>query len=172
VLRESLEALRSEAILRRYCAAGWAIPPFIIFSGKVLITSWYPGLSREWIIETSDNGWTTNELGVRWLKHFDVHTKERTIGAYRLLIVGGHKSHSNHEFHKYCEERKIITLYMPPHSSHLLQPLDVGCFVLLKRTYYTELDSWARYAVTQAKKEAFLPAFHIAFNKVNQRRIF
>ena len=80
-------------------------------------------------------------------------------------MVDGHESHSSHEFHKYCKEHKIITLCMPPHSSHLLQPLDVGCFAPLKRAYYTELDSWVRSAITQIKKETFLPAFRIAFNK-------
>jgi hypothetical protein len=152
-------------IIQGICAAGWAIPPFIIFSGKVFISSWYAGLPREWILETSFNGWTINELSVRWPKHFDAHTKDRTVGAYRLLIVDSHESHSSHEFHKYCEEHKIITLCMPPHSSHLLQPFDVWCFAPLKRAYYTELDSWARYAVTQVKKETFLLAFCIAFNK-------
>jgi hypothetical protein len=152
-------------IIQGICAAGWAIPPFIIFGGKVLISSWYPGLPRDWVIETSANGWTTNELGVKWLKHFDAHTKERTVGAYRLLIVDGHESHNSHQFHKYCEEQKIITLCMPPHSSHLLQPLDVGCFAPLKRAYSAEIDSWSRYSITQVKKETFLPAFHIAFNK-------
>ena len=91
-------------IIQGICAAGWAIPPFVIFGGKVLISSWYAGLPRDWVIETSDNGWTTNELGVRWLKHFDAHTKDRTVSVYRLLIVDGHESHSSYEFHKYCEE--------------------------------------------------------------------
>lgn len=152
-------------IIQGICAAGWAIPPFIIFSGKVLITSWYPGLPHDWIIETSPNGWTSNELALKWLKHFDAHTKERTVGAYRLLIVDSHESHNSYSFHKYCKEQKIIVLCMPSHSSHLLQPLDVGCFGPLKRAYYTEIDSWSRYSVTQVKKETFLPAFHIAFNK-------
>jgi hypothetical protein len=35
----------------------------------------------------------------------------------------------------------------------------------LKRAYYAEINSWARYSVTQVKKETFLPAFHIAFDK-------
>jgi hypothetical protein len=38
-------------------------------------------------------------------------------------------------FQQYCKENKIITLCMPPPSSHLLQPLDVGCFALLKVGY-------------------------------------
>jgi hypothetical protein len=102
---------------------------------------------------------------LKWLKHFDAHTKARTQGVYCLLIVDGHESHKSHEFHQYCKEQKIITLCMPPHSSHLLQPLDIGCFAPLKRAYYAEIDSWSRYSVMQVKKEAFLPAFRIAFNK-------
>ena len=83
---------------------------------------------------------------------------------YRLLIVDGHESHNNHEFHKYCEEQKIIVLCMPSHSSHLLQPLNVGCFAPLKRAYYKEIKGWSQYAKTQVKKETFLPAFYIAFS--------
>jgi hypothetical protein len=54
---------------------------------------------------------------------------------------------------------------MPPHSSHLLQPLDVGCFAPLKRAYGDEISGLARYGTKQIKKEAFLPAFKAAFEK-------
>ena len=146
-------------------AKGWAIPPFIIFPGKVLITSWFHNLPCDWIIEVSPNGWTSNKLGIAWLRHFNTHTKDRKLGAYRLLIVDGHESHSSHEFHKYCKEEKIIVLCMPAHSSHLLQPLDVGCFSPLKRAYGDEISSLARYGSKQIKKEAFLPAFKVAFER-------
>lgn len=152
-------------IIQGICAAGWTIPPFIIFSGRVLISSWYPGLPRDWVIDTSVNGWTTNEIGVKWLEHFNAHTKERTVGSYRLLIVDGHGSHNSYKFQKYCEAKKIAILCMPPHSSHLLQSLDLGCFAPLRRAYYAETDTWARYSVTQVKKVTFLPVFRIAFDK-------
>ena len=54
---------------------------------------------------------------------------------YRLLILDGHESHLNQGFKDYCLEHKILTLCMPPHSSHILQPLDVVCFSPLKRKY-------------------------------------
>ena len=79
--------------------------------------------------------------------------------------MDGHESHSSHEFHKYCKEEKIIVLCMPAHSSHLLQPLDVGCFSPLKRAYGDEISSLARYGSKQIKKEAFLPAFKVAFER-------
>jgi hypothetical protein len=99
------------------------------------------------------------------LKHFNTHTKARSVGAHRLLIIDGYKSYNSHEFHKYCKEEKIIVLYMPPHSSHLLQLLDVGCFSPLKRAYSNEISSLAQYGTKKIKKEAFLPAFKAAFKK-------
>ena len=56
-----------------------------------------------------------------------------------LLIIDGHESHKSLAFQDLCEENKIITLCMPPHSSHILQPLDVGCFAPLKRAYSKEI---------------------------------
>jgi hypothetical protein len=79
--------------------------------------------------------------------------------------MDGYESYSSHEFHKYCEEEKIIVLYMPAHLSHLLQPLDMGCFSPLKRAYSNKISSLARYGTKQIKKEAFLPAFKAAFKK-------
>ena len=77
----------------------------------------------------SDNGWTNDELGFEWLQEmFEKHTASQAIGRYRLLILNGHSSHATATFDHFCTERNIIPLYMPPHSSHILQPLDVGCF--------------------------------------------
>jgi hypothetical protein len=106
-----------------------------------------------------------NKLGLAWLKHFNTYTKARSVGAHWLLIVDGYESYNLHEFYKYCEEEKIIVLCMPPHLSHLLQPLDVGCFLPLKRAYGDEISSLARYGTKKIKKEAFLPAFKAAFEK-------
>lgn len=118
-------------------AAGWAIPPFIIFAGQHHLSAWYKGndIPSDWVISLSDNGWTTNELSISWLKHFIKHIKERRVGGYQPLILDGHKSHQLVEFQQLCKESNIIALCMPLHSSHLLQPLDVGCFSPLKRAY-------------------------------------
>jgi hypothetical protein len=95
-------------------ATGWAIPPFIIFKSHHHISTWYKenSLPQDWIIAVSENGWTTNELGLQWLKHFDEHTKKRVVGTYRLLAIDGHESHNLLAFQQYCKENKIITSYM------------------------------------------------------------
>jgi hypothetical protein len=54
---------------------------------------------------------------------------------------------------------------MPPHSSHLLQPLNVGCFSPLKRAYSREVESLIRHYINHITKLEFLPAFKAAFNR-------
>ena len=117
------------------------------------------------MIAVSDNGWTNNELGVAWIKHFDAHTKTRVVGTRRLLILDGHESHHSLEFQEFCKENNIYTLCMPPHSSHLLQPLNVGCFSPLKRAYSREVESLIRHHINHITKLEFLPAFKVAFDR-------
>jgi hypothetical protein len=54
---------------------------------------------------------------------------------------------------------------MPPHSSHLLQPLDVVPYSLLKRYYGDGISLLARSRIHYINKETFLPAFKAAFEK-------
>ena len=154
------------SIIASINAIGWAIPPFVIFQGKHHLSTWYkePSIPGDWVINVSENGWTNNELGLKWLKHFDKHTKGRTVGNYRLLILDGHESHNSVNFHQYCEEHKIVTLCMPPHSSHLLQPLDVGCFAPLKKAYGRQAELLMRNKITRITKLEFLPCFKAAFD--------
>lgn len=144
-------------------AVGWVLPPQIIFSAST--TNFYNIMTYQMnIISISKNGWTTDELRLEWLqKVFDPFTALRTIGRYRLLILDGHSSHATAEFDKFCTERLIIPLYMPPHSSHLLQPLDVTCFAPLKRLYGQGIQKLIRNEIHFIGKKDFLhiyPAGH------------
>ena len=140
-------------------ASGWCLPSFVILSGKLHQASWYRHIPNDWVVAVSDNGWTTDELGVEWVKHFNRHTAPRTRGVYRLLILDGHSSHATPEFDQYCTENNIITLCMPPHTSHLLQPLNVSCFSPLKRAYGHEIQELARQGVYHIDKVDFLTTY-------------
>lgn len=110
-------------------ASGSALPPQIIMAGKKHQSQWYSVIPEEYRISMSDNGWTNDGLGFEWLQEiFEKHTISQTAGRYCFLILDGHSSHATTNFDRFYIERKIISLYMPPHSSHLLQPLDISCF--------------------------------------------
>ena len=48
---------------------------------------------------------------------------------------------------------------MPPHSSHILQPLDIGCFSPLKTAYGHQIEGLIRLGVNHILKEEFLTAY-------------
>ena len=51
---------------------------------------------------------------------------------------------------------------MPAHSSHLLQPLDIGCFSVLKRSYGGLIERLMRNGINHIDKLDFLPAYREA----------
>ncbi|KAK4126494.1 DDE-domain-containing protein [Parathielavia appendiculata] len=97
------------------------------------------------------------------IKHFDYHTAPRAKGKYGLLIIDSHESHHSTEFEHYCRQNNIITLWIPLHSSHYLQPLDVGCFWPLKQAYGRQIEHLIRMYINHVSKLEFLYAFPEAF---------
>ncbi|CAG8971644.1 hypothetical protein HYALB_00003112 [Hymenoscyphus albidus] len=51
---------------------------------------------------------------------------------------------------------------MPPHSSHLLQPLDVSCFAVLKRLYGRGVEELVRAGTYHIDKPDFLSIYRVA----------
>ena len=68
-------------------AAGWPVPPFIIFKGARYFDTWYQALADrpQWVLSVSEKGWTSVDHGFMWLKHFDKHTEG---------LHGSHKHHA------------------------------------------------------------------------------
>jgi hypothetical protein len=151
-------------LIQGACADGSFIPPFLVLKGKEYNRNWFlQGQPSTWMIAVSENGWTTNQIGLQWVQHFEKHTRSKTIGSKRLLILDNHESHVSIEFRSFCKENNIVLLWMPPHSSHLLQPLDVGCFSPLKTAFSKQNQGLIRNHIFHVKKEDFLATFQTAF---------
>ena len=144
---------------------GWDLPPFLLVQGLCHLASWYTegGLPDSWTIKPTSNRWTDNETGLDWIKHFDKHTRARTKGGYRMLVLDGHESHQSVDFETYCKDHNIIPICLPPHSSHITQPLDVGFFSVLKRAYGREINTFIRAHINNITKVEFFLALHAAY---------
>ncbi|KFG81468.1 transposase [Metarhizium anisopliae] len=150
--RESATAI--EAI----SAGGSYTPVFLILTGAVHQSAFYriPELHDDAAIAVSTSGFTNDELSLEWLKHFDKHTAQKTTGQYRLLIIDGHGSHHTVEFIQYAEDHRIILFGLPPHLTHILQPLDVVVFQPLKHYHAKALDVLVRDGCLHITKSEFL----------------
>ncbi|KIJ39129.1 hypothetical protein M422DRAFT_99225, partial [Sphaerobolus stellatus SS14] len=47
----------------------------------------------------------------------------------------GHQSHETPEMHRLAFDNEIILFSIPPHCTHMLQPLDVGVFGPFQRAW-------------------------------------
>lgn len=109
-------------------AGGWAIPPVIIIAGAVLLERYFQDLPAGYLLAVSDSGYTNDEISFETIKHINRFTKPRMKGKSRLLLLDNHECHLSLQFLEYCDDEGIIPFALPPHTTHFLQPLDVGCF--------------------------------------------
>ena len=102
------------------------------------------------------SGWMQDSVFESWMKYFVGHTKN--IQKPILLIYDGHGSHMTYLTIAIARENGIIILCLPPHTSHALQPLDVGVFALLKKAWKAILKKWFRESRLQNVSKAVFPS--------------
>ena len=95
----------------------------------------------------TESGWTDDEVCKQWFtKVFIPWAQARNIsGKPVLLISDGHGSHESNEMLEKAFACNILLLSLPPHTTHKLQPLDVGVFGPLQK-------AWGKHCQLQAVK--------------------
>ena len=58
-----------------------------------------------------------------------------------MFIVDGHGSHVIDDFIYACFNSNIYLLFLPPHTSYILQPFDLFVFGPIKAHYYTAIGN-------------------------------
>lgn len=129
--------------------SGLSIPPvFILAQGPI------PDLSNLDVpisaVGTSPNGWTDNELGLRWFQETFVPfaTMHKTNDTPILLLLDGHDSHETDELQTVAYQHNIFILTFPSKYTHKLQPLDVVVFSQLQHKWTSNCDHRACEKVT------------------------
>jgi hypothetical protein len=160
------------SILACISAIGKWVPPLLIYKGESgdLMSTWVDEVKTDSMAHftVSSNGWSNNAIGLVWLqKIFERYTKPKRTTQKRLLIVDGHSSHVNMAFVDWADQHRIILLILPPHTTHRLQPLDVGLFQPLSTYYSVEINKLMdeTMGTIGMTKGLFWPRFKIAFDK-------
>jgi hypothetical protein len=88
-----------------------------------------------------------------------------------MLIWDGFGTHKTLEILEFCFENNIILCRLPSHTSHKLQPCDVGVFGPLKTAYREQVERMERGGVNTVRKQHFTylysPARVSSFTKRN-----
>jgi DDE superfamily endonuclease/Tc5 transposase DNA-binding domain len=145
-------------------AAGYALQPLIIFKGKTLQSSWFESESiPDWTYTTSANAFTTNFIGLKWLKEVFLPHTARNPPRRRILIMDNQASHTSTDFLFECYQNDVYACFLLPHTSHACQPLDVCPFSQLKREYKSQVRHHAQFDdAGKIRKSEFLKFYKTA----------
>ncbi len=127
-------------------------------------------LHENTLLAVSENGYTTTKLSLEWIRHFHNQTKDKRKGVYRMLIFDGHGSHLSDEFLVFCWQHNIVPFQLPPHSTHLLQPLDIKVFRPLKHWHQEDIIRTIQYGIIEYTKIDFLNGYQEMRDRTFKRR--
>ena len=157
-------------VLACFNAAGEDVPPFIIYKGG------YPGgpYNKEGVPDAlygkSPAGYMDGELFRKWfVGHFlKFAAQERPL----LLILDGHQSHLDPELVQAAQREGVILMCLPPHTSLILQPLDLSFFGPLKADFsgLTGDLSAMSHSFLVSKKE-FSRVLRDSYQRLKDRRV-
>ena len=113
-------------------AVGLCIPPMVIWDRKTLSPQLTIGEVPGTIYGLSGSGWMDQELFDRWFSNHFL----RYAPSVRplLLLLDGHSSYCPDTI-RLAAQHQVIVFALPPHTTHLTQPLDRGCFGPLKAAW-------------------------------------
>jgi hypothetical protein len=87
-----------------------------------------------------------------------------------VLICDGFRTHETLEVLEFCLENNIILCRLPSHTSHKLQPCDVGPFAPLKTAYRDEVERLNRGGINTIGKEHFTSLYKPARDRALTKR--
>ena len=123
-------------VLACVSAAGYSLPPLVIFAQKSLNQELTLGEVPGTMYGLTDKGWMDGEVFDNWFTHhFLAHAPPlRPL----LLLLDGHSTHYNPSFIRKAAQEKVIVFCLPPNTTHITQPLDKGAFAPLKISWGEE----------------------------------
>lgn len=96
----------------------------------------------------------------------------RAGGKPRVLICDGFGTHETLEILEFCLANNLILCRLPSHTSHKLQPCDVGPFAPLKSAYREQVERLNQGGVDIVSKEYFTYLYSPARDRaLTQRNI-
>lgn len=162
-------------IIECISATGRKLNPLVIFQGDTVQQQYFPDKLKpfaHWFFEATRKGWTNDDIAIHWLKTVFIPETKPQRPSRRLLVVDGHGSHCTTEFLWECYQNNIFILFLPAHSSHVLQPLDVAVFGPVKKYHTAHLGRHPTIADSSplGKRiflECYLEARELGITKAN-----
>jgi hypothetical protein len=143
-------------VLAAGAADGTRLPPFMLYKGSNLYLRWTKGGPAGAVYGMSNSGWMEQDNFLEWFKKLFVPAVTLlTKSGPVVLFVDGHYSHLTLELIQHAKSHGVHIFCLPPHLTHILQPLDVGVYGPVKKTWKVILKDHklATFAQTVTKED-------------------
>jgi len=115
---------------------------FVLPTGKTPLEFWCAirdVRQDEWMTVCEKKGFVNRDTFRTWLRRFadwlDNNVRIDNPDEHHLLILDQCSAHASLEIYKLAQMRNIVLYYLPPHTTHVTQPVDVGLFGPLKAAF-------------------------------------
>lgn len=147
-------------------ADGRSLIPLIVWPASTHRSNWTTYPTPGWHYACSESGYTDSQISFDWLvRVFDPQTKARAHQKPRNLVCDGFGTYESLQILEYYFENNIILCRIPSHTSHKLQPCDIGVFGPLKTAYREQVERLYRGGVNTVGKEHFTSLYSPARTK-------
>ena len=120
-------------VLSCVSASGYIVSPMMVYPRKQSLPDKFKeGALPNTLFLNSENGWINSSLFLQWF-HFFLSNIPPSRPV--LLIMDGHSSHVSIEVIQLARDNGVHLLCLPSHTTHILQPLDVGVFKSFKSNF-------------------------------------
>ena len=124
-------------------ADGVKLPPFVIYKAKNFWSRWTKDGPAGATYGVSDSGWMEKANFCQWFdRTFSPAVSHLLATGPVVLFFDGHGSHIDFELVSLALKHNVILMCLPPHASHVLQPLDVACYGPLKEVWRQTLKDF------------------------------
>ncbi|KAL0803352.1 hypothetical protein ABMA28_017415 [Loxostege sticticalis] len=156
-------------VLAAVNASGKKATPLIVFKGKNVWDQWMATTGNygfELAYAASSKGWMETDIFHNYLQNVLIPSfgDDRPV----LIIYDGHSTHVDVRVIELAIKNNITILKLPPHTSHLLQPLDISVFKSFKNKWDSKLVDWQRHNVgVKMPKNIFSQTFADTWNETD-----
>ncbi|KAJ8891109.1 hypothetical protein PR048_010619 [Dryococelus australis] len=120
-----------------------------------------------------DHIWNVDETGLMYAVKPNKFFLDSTDGSYKpkLLLMDSHGAHIMPQVSELAKENSVYILTFQSHTTHILQPLDVGVYKALKYPRQKELyDCMIEHPTDKPNKQDFHSIFKVPFIKTMSKK--
>lgn len=114
---------------------GHILPPFFVFQASKIRPEMMRGIASNVSAVVSDNGRCTPQIFRRYLNEHFLPNIRRFDSEPILILMDGSRSHMFVSMSEWGRSNNAIFSFIPAHTTHLLQPLEVECSDTLQKKY-------------------------------------